>query len=441
MNDWFEAEQRVERAQEFYESGRWEEALRELREALRVNPDNPEWHFNLGLTLEALGRGPEAIEAYRQSIDLQGESADSLNLLGAALLRDRQHAEALRCFERAERLDPGEPTSYANRIALYNELGEFEQADLMFYLALQADEGHGRAYFNMGQSQLDRGSHERALHCFEQVLRLDPGDEQVHGRLGDVHWARGELRRAYRSFIHQLRRQPGDVETLLDLGNLLIEMDQPLEAAEKFRRVIELEPANADAHHFLGELALRNRHPEAAEVALRRALQFDRRLVGVRTKLAMVALEQDRPDQARRLAKAELRLDNPEIDARLRDEFGQLLLDVKMPEEAARIYQQLADQHPDRARFAHQWAVALFVLGDLPGGLRVARRAIRADRRYTLAMHNLAMANLQLGRWRRALAWTRRGLAVDPLDKRLKRLRRKGLALMLRARLGLVARR
>ena len=40
MNDWMDAEQRVERAHEFYESGRWEDALRELRAALEINPNN-----------------------------------------------------------------------------------------------------------------------------------------------------------------------------------------------------------------------------------------------------------------------------------------------------------------------------------------------------------------------------------------------------------------
>ena len=30
----------------------WDEAIREFREALRINPDDPAAHYNLGLTFE-----------------------------------------------------------------------------------------------------------------------------------------------------------------------------------------------------------------------------------------------------------------------------------------------------------------------------------------------------------------------------------------------------
>ncbi|MCA9310693.1 MAG: tetratricopeptide repeat protein, partial [Phycisphaerales bacterium] len=63
MNDWFEAEQHYERAHEFYEAGRWDEAESELRQALALNPYRAEWHFNLALTLEAAGRFEAAIRA------------------------------------------------------------------------------------------------------------------------------------------------------------------------------------------------------------------------------------------------------------------------------------------------------------------------------------------------------------------------------------------
>ena len=55
MNDWFDAEGHVDRAQELFERGRWSEAEAELRKALALNPDQAEWHYNLGLTLEAKG--------------------------------------------------------------------------------------------------------------------------------------------------------------------------------------------------------------------------------------------------------------------------------------------------------------------------------------------------------------------------------------------------
>ncbi len=425
MNDWFEAEQRVERAQELYESGRWEDALRELTEALRVNPDNGEWHFNLGLTLEAMGRNTEAIQAFQRAIDLKVEDVEALNILGVALSRDNRFDEALPCFDRAQQLDPTDPASYANRIALYAQRADREQAELMFYLALGVDEDHDRAYFNMGQCLLDVGEFDKALSCFKKVLHLNRSDDQIHGRLAATHWARGDRERAYRGYIRQLRRQPGDVEALLELGNLLIEMNRPLEAAEKFRRVIELEPTHAQAFSYLGEMALRAGQVDPARHALARAARFDPALFGVRTKLAVIALGAGDAKQARRLLRDEVKLNHADQSPRLRDELGQVLLDAKLPAEAAGVYEQLAGEFADTARYLHQWSTALFEDGALRHGVAVARRAARTQVGYLLPLHNLALASMELGQPRRAMVFVRHALAIDPADRRLRRLRRR----------------
>ena len=70
MSDWNDAERRVEKAQELFEQRRWSEALEELRAAININPYNGAWFFNIGLTLDELGRYDEAVDAYRQSLEI-----------------------------------------------------------------------------------------------------------------------------------------------------------------------------------------------------------------------------------------------------------------------------------------------------------------------------------------------------------------------------------
>ena len=62
-NDWNDAERRVERAQELFEQHKWQEALDELILATTINPYNGGWFFNIGLTLDEMGRQVEAIDA------------------------------------------------------------------------------------------------------------------------------------------------------------------------------------------------------------------------------------------------------------------------------------------------------------------------------------------------------------------------------------------
>src|SRR5262245_49905203 len=82
-NDWNDAEQRVERAAEFFEQCRWQQALDELRAATTINPYNPTWLYNLGLTLDQLNRHEEAIEVYRQVIEIDPNDLAAHQRLGA----------------------------------------------------------------------------------------------------------------------------------------------------------------------------------------------------------------------------------------------------------------------------------------------------------------------------------------------------------------------
>src|ERR1044072_4572332 len=119
MTEWDEAERRVEKAHELFERGRWEEALDELKAAIAINPYNGSWHFNLGLTYDALERYADAIAAYRQALDIDPDDVAVLNALGHACNRAAKFDEAIRFFERVEAMEPPFEPCYCNRIISY----------------------------------------------------------------------------------------------------------------------------------------------------------------------------------------------------------------------------------------------------------------------------------------------------------------------------------
>jgi tetratricopeptide (TPR) repeat protein len=106
MNEWQDAEQRVEKAQELFSQQKWLEALEELRAAVAINPYNSAWHFNMGLTLDEMGRFEEAVEAYEQAVRIAPEDIEGLHHLGRDLARVGKLLESLKTLEQIERLDP-----------------------------------------------------------------------------------------------------------------------------------------------------------------------------------------------------------------------------------------------------------------------------------------------------------------------------------------------
>jgi len=315
MSDWFSAERHAERAHELYRAGDWREAERELRQAIDINPHESQWHFGLGLTLDAQQRYDAALAAYREASRLDPEDIDALLHLGLDLLRTRQPIEAIAVLERVNGLDRDCEPAYCHRIGAYAQLGDHDRAEQMFYLARQCVEKCAHCYAQMGDSLLARGELDRAIWCWGQVLEIDPRRIETHSSLAQAWWLRGQLGRARAELVERLRREPGHVPTLMNLGGLLMEMDRCGEAAEKFRRVIELDPGFAEAHLKLGELALAGSHLDAAEQNFELARRLKPDLPGVHLRLAEVARLRRRHDEFHRWLELEGQIasDDPQL--------------------------------------------------------------------------------------------------------------------------------
>jgi len=430
MNDWFEAEQHVERAHEAYERGRWGEAESELRAALARNPYQAEWHFNLGLTLEAAGRFRDAVGAFAESYELADDPDGQTALLaGINALRCDEPSRALEWLDRARELEPESTAALVHRIEAFARLGDHERAETEFYLAQQIDPEDAEAYVSMASSLLDRGLNEKAVWCLREAARLDPDLPRLQARLAEAYAATGRLERARQLYLAELRANPGDVDTLLDLGSLLVRMSRFQESGEKFRRVLEIEPDNVEAHYELGLLAEQLGEPATALRQYEIVLRLDSSYSEARRRVASLILGQVREGDrslAHRLLRMDLRdtqLRPHAFNERDLDELARLLLDAGLAGEAESLLERLLETDPSNAHRLHLLGVARLERGDLTGGIDACRRALELAPRYVPTLHNLALAYLDNGQWTRARYWVNRALEIQPDDLSVRRLR------------------
>ena len=445
MNDWMDAEHHVERAHELYDAGRWDEAETELRRALFLNPYQAEWHFNLGLTLEAAGRHSDAASAFERCFELHSadsdQDANSALLVGVNLLRSGQPEPALRWLDRAGEIEPMSVAPFVHRVEALGELERLDEAEEAFYLGQQIDPDHAELYASMAQVLALKGDHERSVWCLREAARLDPDLPRVRARLARAYADSGRLERARQLYVRELREDPGDVDTLLDLGELLMDMHRLVESGEKFRRVLEIEPDHPDAHHLLGELAEREGRTADALVQYDVVLRLDPAYPGARRRLAKVMLDRGREEdlpRVRDLLRREMREASaePKAGAEEFEELGRLMLDAGVPADAIKAYRELLARQPGNHRGHHGMSVALLEVGRTGDGIEEARRALALQPRFVPAMHNLALAHLREHRWVRARYWVRQALRIEPDDPALRRLR---LKLRLHSVFGLVS--
>ena len=97
---WDQAEQKAMLAYELYENGSLSRALEELNGAIQMNPDNASWHFNKGLTLDAMECFDEAITAYEKAMELNPDDPEMLTSLAVDYTRTGRYDMASLCLSR-----------------------------------------------------------------------------------------------------------------------------------------------------------------------------------------------------------------------------------------------------------------------------------------------------------------------------------------------------
>ncbi len=422
MNEWIDADARAERAHDLYEEGRLAEAAAELRAAIELNPYNPSWRFNLGLTLEAMEDYSRACEAFADALTINPDDVETHNCLGVNLTRMDRCAEALEHFARAEQLDPTFEPLYCNRIVTYTRRGDHDNAEVMFYLARQISDECPWCFYNLGISLKARGLYGKARYCFEQTLRLDPDHAQVHARLAEIYWSTARTDLARNHYELEIAQGDDEIDVLLDYGELLLDLRDYARSEEIFRRALTVSPEHAATHFCLGELALERGDLVKAAEQFKLVTRIDGAYPGAHAKLAKVYITQKELQQAGRHLVLELKVSGE--DPALLEEVGHLLIQAQQTRTANCVLRRLVEIEPENATALLNLAVSHFMLEELDEGIRRCRRALKYRPDYPLALYNLALAHLQKGQADRARRYVARAVELKPDDPQIRKLAR-----------------
>jgi Tfp pilus assembly protein PilF len=164
----------VNRGNDFYSLGRFDDAATRYRAALELDPDQVVAWSNLAAILAQQGHVAEAESSLRRAIAIRPEYAEAWSNLGNVLRLLGQIDDAVSAYREAVRLDPG----------------------------------HARALYNLGTTLTDQQRHAEAVPCFEAALRLQPDYVEAHENLGISFTMLRRPREALACYEETLRLQP-----------------------------------------------------------------------------------------------------------------------------------------------------------------------------------------------------------------------------------------
>lgn len=256
------------------QAGDVEGAAAAFRKALSTNPNWPEAHFNIGLTLvtesNAKRDWPGAMAEFRTALRLKPDYAEAHHLLGAGLLETGDRNAAIAEFTKALKSNPMSPEIHLDLGRALQENGDRSNAERELREALRIRPDYADAEITLAKSlsgKTDRRA--EAMELLRRALQSNPDNANAQYALGKALQESGETTEAsvaFRQASAITRRQQDTVQsTRLSNEGLDAAHNGDLEEAlRKLQQAVDLCPTAAILHYNLGLiLASRSDYPAA----------------------------------------------------------------------------------------------------------------------------------------------------------------------------------
>jgi tetratricopeptide (TPR) repeat protein len=209
-------------ARRLIDGGHVTEGLREIEQALKSAPNDPEVQYEAGEILRQLGAtraerlrqiAPDSPEAH----ELAGRAAEARGDLNAALVAYRAAGA---------RFQTGN---------VLWRMRDFDSAQKQLEAALAANPNHALANLRLGQILLQKDQATEALGYLRKSVEANPDLVEAHRELGKALRRMGRFNEAVEQFQFVAKRQPNDEFVHAQLATVYRAMGEKDLAAEQLR--------------------------------------------------------------------------------------------------------------------------------------------------------------------------------------------------------------
>ncbi|MBM4270848.1 MAG: tetratricopeptide repeat protein [Deltaproteobacteria bacterium] len=194
-------------------SERFNDALKELLEAEKFAPDDPQIHYYMGIAYYGKALPEKAADEFKKAISLKSDYSEAHNFLGRLYMEKSLWDDAIAAFKEA----------------LANIL--YETPD--------------KALFNMARAYHGKGDYQKALSTYEEAKNKQPHTippPLIDHYIGITFFAKGDMEKAIQYFTTSLKQAPALVESRYWLGQCYMKLNDMEKAKAEFRAILKITP-------------------------------------------------------------------------------------------------------------------------------------------------------------------------------------------------------
>ncbi len=311
-----------ERGTAYYDTGKFNEALIEFANAIKLAPKDADSHYRLAQTYVQLGGQDNLVSAFSEltkTVEIQPTHRQAQLLLGALYLLGNEPDKALERADFVLKTDPADADGLVLRANSLVRKMDFQRGIAAYETALAKDRNNPSLYVGLAQAYVAAQNVAGAEQALHRALTTIPQSPELWLALGDLHQLHGTPEKAEDAFIQGLKAAPGHETLSLKLAQFYLHHHKLPQAEAIYENLAVRNPDQEQYYLLLGDFyfSIGNRDKaldsfvEATQTSKSSSLSRDK-LIGYHMDIGNLA-------QAETLIKAALERDKKDFMARLLD--------------------------------------------------------------------------------------------------------------------------
>jgi glycosyltransferase involved in cell wall biosynthesis/tetratricopeptide (TPR) repeat protein len=226
----FSAWSAAQHADELYQKGQTDEALRKLIEAVAQSPEDPGVYHRLAQLLIDCERFQDGLDAIGSAPSPSRPDPRRLGLMGACLEGLERLDEADGCADQALAIDPGSAPALDLKGVIALKRGDLSLAADSFRRSVEADPGYGPSYTHLGVLKWNGGAADDALDDLAKGFVMAPTHGSVIKTYHSALVSSGRFELAEKLFLEALGHYPSNRRITFLFIDILIRQGKHSEA-------------------------------------------------------------------------------------------------------------------------------------------------------------------------------------------------------------------